>query len=235
MTRTYSALLWFAVSNIAVGAFAQDNGTPPHSAQAEEPRPRAAVAVLASDDDDRFLEIYLSEVAANVLREAGYDVVSTAATRVRWQARGPECPQQETCLRGLSSELRTPTLILIEARPLPHRRGLRISATARTIHVYSHRIDRLEPQTVDGTEQTVAEALQAYTTRLTELERPCEITVDHPAELEVRAEVDGRPVATLPLFIDPGTHELRIMSPRRTDWEGTLTCASGERWRARVR
>ena len=205
--------------------------TPP----AREALPRAAVAVLAEDDDDRFLEIYLSEVAANVLREAGFYVVSTSATRVRWQARGAECMEDDVCLRRLSLELRAPTLVLIQARPVPSRRRLRISAIARTIHVYNDRIERLDPETVDGTEQSVAEALAAYTTRLSRLERPCEVLFEHPADLEFSATINGQPIGRFPVFLQPGTHRLELTTPERPGWEGSLICASGERWRATVR
>ena len=62
----------------------------------------------------------------------------------------PTGMREDSCLRQLSSELRAPTLILIEARPESGPRRLRISATARTTHVYAHRIERLDPETVNG-------------------------------------------------------------------------------------
>ncbi len=205
------------------------------SARADALQPRAAVVVSVADGMDGFVEAYLFEVAASILRSDGYEVAPPHATRAQLDGVGQTaaaCSGDESCVADLARRLGAPTLLFIDAASVE---GEEIRVTIRGATV---RVDGVSLSTVteeQGTETAMGEPVQTQAERLTDTTPPCHLVVEANA-MEVTVRIDsGASVSDFPIFVEPGSHSIVVKAPRRADYEGRFTCEAGRRYQVGVR
>ncbi|MEM9192615.1 MAG: hypothetical protein AAGF12_25800 [Myxococcota bacterium] len=191
-------------------------------------RPRVAVAVEA---DDSFIQVYLSEILARVLRANAFEVVPPVLTlhHLERLGGGTGCVDRDPCIRSLAHDVAAPTLILVEARSLDDGFALRV----RVAVVSLQRIVRAPPVDATGTEAETAEQILATATEVAQRVPPCQITVD--ASMDIDVQVGDQTVSDFPLFLDSGAHELTIRADGRQPATVAMECDGGHRYRLRVR
>jgi hypothetical protein len=206
-------------------------------ARADDPLlPRAAIVVAAAEGTDPFVTAYLSEVAAGVLREEGFDVAPPNASREELGRIGRgalECVADDACASAFARRVKAPTLLFIETTPIATER-IRVAIATATVRFGA--IERAEPTSVEGAEARMAEPVEAAARALAAVERPCQVELAAPEGLSIELAVGGSPpVSDLPVFLPAGEHALVLRARGRGDARATLTCVAGRRYRVRVR
>jgi len=207
-------------------------------AAAEEPaHPRAAVVIHAADGVDPFVEAYLFEVAATVLRSGGYRVAPPNATSDQLRHAGQRarsCADDDACVRAVAAALSSPTLVFVDVSAAEERQ---VAVVLSTVVVRSNGVQRSEPAEARGSETEMAERVQRAAADLATQEPPCHVEIAPEGGLALRIRVGDSPAvaASSPLFVSAGTHEIQISAAGRSAWTGTFTCQAGRRYRIRAR
>jgi len=200
------------------------------------PRPRAVVAVTIADGVDSFMPVYVLELGAAVLREAGFDVVPPNAASLRLRAihrDAAQCSQATACPIELASALGAPTLVLAHLS----RDGQTYSLHATALLVADGAIEQVSHVEVSGDEGEIARRVREVVAALAQRPSPCVARFDVGAGARVTVSVDGQvmqPLAHL-LFLRGGTRQLQLAASGRARWQGALRCEPAHAYRVTVR
>ncbi len=201
------------------------------------PKPRAAVVVTVGEGMDDFVEAYLFEVAASILRSDGYVVTPPHATRAQLESVGRTagaCAGEESCVAELARRLEAPTLLFIEATVIEGE-GEQISVQIRGATVRTDGVSLSSMTEEQGSETAMGQPVQTQAERLTDTTPPCHLLVQANG-LDVTVALDsGPPISEFPIFVEPGAHTIVVESPRRADYRGRFSCEPGRRYRVGVR
>ena len=219
-----SALLVLAIGIVAVGA------------RADEPsKPRAGVVVTVADGMDNFVEAYLFEVAASVLRNDGYAVAPPHATSAQLEVVGSTaaaCAADEACVAELARRVGAPTLLFVDVTP---KEGEEIQLVVRGATVRIDGVSLSSPTEAEGSETAMGEPVQTQAERLTDTTPPCHFDVLHGG-LSVSIRVDsGEAVSEFPFFVEPGDHAIEVTAAGREAYESRFSCEAGKRYRMAIR
>jgi hypothetical protein len=134
----------------------------------------------------------------------------------------------------LARRLGAPTLLFVDARPIEGA-DEQIRLLVRGATVRFDGVSLSSETEADGSETAIGEPVQRQAERLTDTTPPCHLEVDaRGIEVSVRVD-DGVAVREFPLFVEPGSHGIRVTAPGRVDYEGRFTCDAGKRYRVSVR
>ena len=212
-------------------------GAPGAAASDAVAPPRVAILVVAPPEVDAFLPAYVHELAAAVLREAGWSVVPPGvAKRAFAEAGGEGCLGDGACLEALGAELGAGMVLALWPSE-EDAEGARFACAAQWYRAGEGAMAPVgEREVLRGDETAIAEGVQAAARRADRGGAPCLVEVAAEG-VEVSAEVDRRARALHRgrLFVAPGDHALRLLADGRRAWEGPLRCEAGRGWRARVR
>jgi hypothetical protein len=199
------------------------------------PKPRAAVVVTVAEGIDGFVEAYLFEVAASILRSDGYEVAPPNATRAQLASVGRTagaCASDEGCVADLARRLGAPTLLFVEVSPVE---GEEISVAIRGATVRTDGVSLATPTEEQGSETAMGQPVQSQAERLSDTTPPCHLVVEANG-IPVSVQVDsGSLVTEFPIFVEPGSHSIVVKAERRADYQGRFTCEAGRRYRVGVR
>ncbi len=198
-------------------------------------KPRSAVAISAAEGVDDFVEAYLFEVAASILRADGYDVAPANATAAHLEATGrtaSACAADDTCVADLARTLGAPTVLFID---LTQAEGDQVAVSVRGVTVRVDGVSSSEPREATGTETAMGEPVQVAAERLTDTTAPCHFEVE-ASGIGVTVRVDGgAEITRFPFFVEPGGHSIVVSARRRAPHEGRFTCEAGKLYRVGVR
>lgn len=196
---------------------------------------RSAIAISTAEGTDDFVEAYLFEVAAGILRADGYEVAPANATAAHLDATGrtaSACAAEEACVADLARTLAAPTLLFIDVMQAEEGQ---VSVSVRGATVRVDGVSSSEPSTATGTETAMGEPVQVAAERLTDTTAPCHFEVED-SRLGVAVRVDGgAPITSFPFFVEPGEHSIQVSAPRRAPHEGRFSCDAGKLYRVGVR
>jgi hypothetical protein len=200
-------------------------------------KPRAAVVVTVAEGIDGFVEAYLFEVAASILRSDDYEVAPPHATRAQLAGVGQTagaCSNDEACVASLARRLGAPTLLFIEASAIEGE-SEEISVVIRGATVQTEGVSLSTPAEEQGSETAMGQPVQFQAERLTDTTPPCHLVVEANG-IPVSVQVDsGAPITEFPIFVEPGSHSIVVKAERRADYQGRFTCEAGRRYRVGVR
>lgn len=209
----------------------------PLAARADDPpRARAAVAVTSADGVDAFMPVYVLELGAGVLRDAGFDVAPPNAASARLRAihrTAAECSRAAECVIELAAALRAPMLVLAHV----DRDGQRYTLHATTLVVSDGAVEQVAQVELTGTENEIAERLRGAVTALAQRPAPCVVRFDVVDGLHLTMTVDGRPMqpSLQMLFLRGGARQLALSAAGRAAWAGALQCEARHGYRVTVR
>jgi len=195
--------------------------------------PAAAVFVTSLGEIEPFVPVFLAEIGAQALRDAGLAVVPTqlSAHALRRDGRvEDECVADDACLAEVSAELGATLVLVITASAEGERVEIRMRGRA-----LAEELEERGEERAGGVETEVAGAIQAFVARIAEAPLPCVVELHADPDLVVHVEGEVRVPRFGRIFVSPGEHELELRLPGRDTWEGELTCTPGRTYRVTVR